>query len=406
MPSSKGGRPVPVYFVELQTIWQELDKRRSISMVCPGDIKARQDEIVKDRIYDFLAGLDNVFDKVLSDFLQLKPLPGLEDSFACVRREAQRQYIMLGSSSAGGLPSMAMIFKALSPPILLPSVAMVSKAPSSPIPRLPRFSYVENKDALQLKGERTTRRLGVAAVVATGITPSAGSSHKSTMSHCNSSDQSISPIYQPSLKDSNSNASNLGKALISSNDRNIGWIIDSGATDHMTYDKSLFQYASFPRKDRVITANGDTVHDIQTREIIGRGTKRGGLYYVDDVAANQVLQVRGTMDDKCKKGETNVEIEGPNWFEVVLKDVPVEIGLGSSPGSSPISFGSAEELSDALDSCSRHSATPQYMMADSVCDSLSRDSIVPAHAPVDIPEVSNLDINISSNPKAIDQLPP
>lgn len=129
----QGGHPVPVYFAELQTIWQELDKRCPISMACPVDIKARQDEIVKDRIYDFLAGLDDVFDKVRSDFLRLKPLPGLEDSFAYVRREAQRQNIMLGSGSADGLPS----------------VAMVSKAPSPPIPRLPRFSDVENKDALQ-----------------------------------------------------------------------------------------------------------------------------------------------------------------------------------------------------------------------------------------------------------------
>ncbi|KAH7859149.1 hypothetical protein Vadar_032225 [Vaccinium darrowii] len=85
----QGGRLIPIYFTELKAIWQELDKRRPISMACPVDIKARQDEIMKDRIYDFLVGLDDVFDKVRSDFLRLKPLPGLEDSFAYIRREAQ-----------------------------------------------------------------------------------------------------------------------------------------------------------------------------------------------------------------------------------------------------------------------------------------------------------------------------
>ncbi|KAH7857617.1 hypothetical protein Vadar_014606 [Vaccinium darrowii] len=55
----QGGRLIPIYFAELKAIWQELDKRRPISMACPVDIKARQDEIMKDRIYDFLAGLDD-----------------------------------------------------------------------------------------------------------------------------------------------------------------------------------------------------------------------------------------------------------------------------------------------------------------------------------------------------------
>ncbi|KAH7865608.1 hypothetical protein Vadar_008867 [Vaccinium darrowii] len=421
----QGGRLVPVYFAELKAIWQELDKRHPISMACPIDIKARQDEIMKDRIYDFLAGLDDVFDKVRSYFLRLKPLPGLEDSFAYIRREAQRQNIMLGSGSAGGLPSVAMVSKALSPPISRP----------------PRFTDVENKDALrctfcngarhtantcfkkngfpdwylerckQLKGEHTTRRPGVAAIVATGITPFVDSSHKSVVSHCSPSDQNTSPIYHLSLEDSNSDTSNLGKALISSNDCDPGWIIDSGVTDHMTYDKSLFQYASFPRKDHVITANGETVHvtgassialtpslslhhtlliptlsnnllsDIQTREIIGHGTKRGGLYYVDDITTSRVL-----------KGETHVEIEGPDWFEVILEDVlaetvsTAETETGSTAetetGLSPV----LKDVSDPPDTLERLSTTPDIVIADSVDDSPSRDSIVPAHAPMDIPE--------------------
>jgi len=59
---------------------------------------------MKDRIYDFLA-----------DFLQTKPLPGLDEAFGYIRRETQSQIIMLGGSSPSGAlvdPAVAMISKA------------------------------------------------------------------------------------------------------------------------------------------------------------------------------------------------------------------------------------------------------------------------------------------------------
>jgi hypothetical protein len=111
----------------------------------------------------------------------------------------------------------------------------------------------------------------------------------------------------------------------------------------MTYNKSLFQYMTPPSKEKVMTANGEStpvigvgsivltpnpslhncllipafsnhllfvsqiteeldcvvlmfpmfclLQDIRTQAIIGRGTKRKGLYYIDDVASGHVHQV-------------------------------------------------------------------------------------------------------------------
>ena len=116
---------------------------------------------------------------------------------------------------------------------------------------------------------------------------------------------------------------------------NTCWILDSGAMDHVTYDKTLFQSMTRPYRKYMATANGSTavvvgagtvtltpslplhncllvpslshhllyvpqvteqldcvvlmypsfclLQDIQTKKIIERGTKREGLYYVDDV---------------------------------------------------------------------------------------------------------------------------
>ncbi|CAL9016053.1 unnamed protein product, partial [Prunus brigantina] len=129
-----------------------------------------------------------------------------------------------------------------------------------------------------------------------------------------------------------------------------GWIIDSGATDHMTFDPDDFLNTTQPRRTCIANANGVTypvtgagtvelssslslsntllvpslsnkllsvsqlteqlnccvliypsfclLQDIHTKEILGRGTKRGGLYYVDDFSLGVANNVTHTFDSK------------------------------------------------------------------------------------------------------------
>ncbi|CAL2244737.1 unnamed protein product [Prunus armeniaca] len=48
---------------------------------------------------------------------------------------------------------------------------------------------------------------------------------------------------------------NFGKAFHAHDTRDTGWIIDSGATDHMTYNSALFSTTLPPHRDHVLTAN-------------------------------------------------------------------------------------------------------------------------------------------------------
>ncbi|CAN6568096.1 unnamed protein product [Malus baccata var. baccata] len=125
-----------------------------------------------------------------------------------------------------------------------------------------------------------------------------------------------------------------------------GCILDLGATDHMTFDKNLFTSMTTSSRKCIATATGTTtlvlgagtvnltpafplhhcllvpslshnllsipqvtkqldcvvlmyplfclLQDIQTKEIIGRGTKRKGLYYVDDVVPGRANAVRAS----------------------------------------------------------------------------------------------------------------
>jgi hypothetical protein len=135
-----------------------------------------------------------------------------------------------------------------------------------------------------------------------------------------------------------------GLATSSSDGHHSAWLLDSAATDHMTFDATDFSTRSTPRRTCVENANGVVspvteagtvslspslqlshtllipslshkllsvgqvteelncvvliyshfclLQDILTNEIIGRGTKRGGLYYVDDVSTGHVFHVR------------------------------------------------------------------------------------------------------------------
>ncbi|CAL2239261.1 unnamed protein product [Prunus armeniaca] len=99
------------------------------------------------------------------------------------------------------------------------------------------------------------------------------------------------------------------------------WIIDSGATDYMMFDPDDFLNTTQPRQTCIAIANGvtylvtgagtvalssfltlsNTLLDIHTKEIIGRGTKRRGLYYVDDFSPGVAISVTHSFDSKQKK---------------------------------------------------------------------------------------------------------
>ncbi|GMP91676.1 hypothetical protein CsSME_00042266 [Camellia sinensis var. sinensis] len=135
------GRELALYFAEMKRIWQELDQRRPIAMKCAADIKLRQDEIRKDRLYDFLAGLDDVYDQARSDLLRLRLIPILNESFNYLHREVQRRETMLKKTSDTISASAALLVK-----------PMPGRLPSS-------WSAYENKDDLQYthcNGERHT----------------------------------------------------------------------------------------------------------------------------------------------------------------------------------------------------------------------------------------------------------
>ncbi|XP_075088312.1 uncharacterized protein LOC142170326 [Nicotiana tabacum] len=75
-------REVTIYYNEMVSLWQELDQCYNDEWECPMDsVKAMKKE-ENERVYLFLAGLNQGFDEVRSRILEKKSLPSLRETFS------------------------------------------------------------------------------------------------------------------------------------------------------------------------------------------------------------------------------------------------------------------------------------------------------------------------------------
>lgn len=330
-------------------------------MECPTDIHHYNTLLQEDRVYTFLDGLDDRLDNIRSDVLQMRPFPSIEQAYAHVRREALRQAVM--SAGDPDLTSGAVLTtKGLKlSPALSSSGAASSQHTGRPTvtprsrtgghtPLGTKCSYCGNQRHTsdncfkkvsypdwwyELQAKKKQALVGSNASTGKMAVVSA-ESHLSLIPH------TTSQVAGPA-----SDIGNVGSGLATSScdgDRGA-WLLDSGATDHMTFVATDFTTTSSSRHTSVANANGVVspvtgagsvslspslqlshtllvpslshkllsvsqviaelncvvliyptfclLQDILTKEIIARDTNRGGLYYMEDVCVGHVFHLQG-----------------------------------------------------------------------------------------------------------------
>jgi len=75
-------------------------------MVCSEDVATLNQILEKDRIVEFLAGLNSEFDQIRVQVLGNYKLPNLNEVFSIIRSEENRRYAMLTEHSSEGLALM------------------------------------------------------------------------------------------------------------------------------------------------------------------------------------------------------------------------------------------------------------------------------------------------------------
>ena len=316
----QAGGSIEKYYNDLQGLWREIDFRRPNPMKCAIDIQSYNSILQEERVYTFLDGLDDRLDHVRSDVLRLKPFPSIEQAYAHIRREDLRQSVMISGAetvASGAVMAIKGVKSGSSSRSKGHSSGnKCTHCGSTKHARETCFKlhgYPDWWHELQARKKRdapaTEDVPGRAAVAA--VEPQL----------------SLIPVAEPSIL--TPDQGNCGQVFCSSTTWNDGaWIIDSEATDHMTFDPNDFSNTTQPRRTCIANANGATypvtgagtvplspslslahtllvpslsnklmsvsqvteelncvvliystfclLQDVLSKEIIGRGTKRGG----------------------------------------------------------------------------------------------------------------------------------
>ncbi|KAG6521029.1 hypothetical protein ZIOFF_018095 [Zingiber officinale] len=92
----QGEEPVTKYFNSLKRIWQDLDLFDAYEWKNVEDGQYHKKTVERSRIFKFLVGLNVEFDEVRGRIIGRRPLPSLGEVFSEVRREESRRNVMLG----------------------------------------------------------------------------------------------------------------------------------------------------------------------------------------------------------------------------------------------------------------------------------------------------------------------
>ncbi|XP_073129675.1 uncharacterized protein [Henckelia pumila] len=236
----QGTNSVTQYFSELQDIWQELDLFLENSSVCAECSIKKKTNLDKERVFDFLAGLNLNLDDVRGRVVARDPFPSTEDAFAEVRREEMRRKVMLSDDS----PSQQ-------------SAGDVSGHTKE------KCWEIHGKPA-NWQPRKKTEAHGYQVTTTHEQPENSGISVPFTKEQIEQIEQycrllrqtalnpsTISTVGLCSMTQSGTFYSALSSTFIGS------WIIDSGASDYMTGDSSLFSsYASCPSPTFVKISNG------------------------------------------------------------------------------------------------------------------------------------------------------
>ena len=77
-------RSLAEYYAELSSLWQELDYYQNFQAYCSPNAMKFQEMITKERVYDFLAGLNMEYDQIRVQVLGCHPFPSVREAYACV----------------------------------------------------------------------------------------------------------------------------------------------------------------------------------------------------------------------------------------------------------------------------------------------------------------------------------
>ncbi|KAH9726802.1 hypothetical protein KPL70_008430 [Citrus sinensis] len=318
--TKQDGRPLPTYYNELVSIFQEIDHRTTTQEGTVEGVLQLHSAMARLRVHIFLSGLDSEFEQVRGEILRKDPKLDLESTYAYVRRDYQQRQTMGGSHLISENLTM---------------LASQNRNGSSKNRGNQSSSKVNNLVCTHCgeKGhsqQRCYEIIGYPDWWDFSKKPRKKISGKANVIAAKDEEQ-------PSPSANVTHPGIIGKASVCSvTSKNRMWIIDTGASEHMTRDSSQLKSVLPSSQSVISTANGSTssiigegsitlsntltldtvlvvpsleynlLSDILTRKILGYGVRRGGVSY-HSLQGESLCEENGQRENEG--GDEFVELE-------------------------------------------------------------------------------------------------
>lgn len=252
--TKQGDLSASEYVSVLQTCWQELDQYQVLKMKCSEDAALFKDFIHKQRSYQLLAGLNSEFDLIRVQILGQKDFPSLEEIIFIVRAEESRRAVMLEQKMVEGS-------------VLL---ARGEKKDERWCAHCKRSGHIKER-CWKLHGKPSTKewnnkeRPNPQVNLVTG---GGGGTSGHTQGISAAEFEKFRAFFNSLEKPSGETSSSPHTLTLSGNPsiplclrtseypHPIQWILDSGATEHMTNcPQNFHNFQPCPKPKQVLTAN-------------------------------------------------------------------------------------------------------------------------------------------------------
>ena len=276
--TKQGDRSVNEYAQNLQNLWLELDHYEQFEAKCTEDAALLKRYKEKDRIYKFLTGLNNEFDPVRIQVLG-KELSSLNETMAAFRAEEARRGVMMEPQSTESSALAAQ------------SKGKWQTSQSGGVAPNMEIDKGENKDSLwctfckkprhtqdrcwKLHGKppnqnrnwttKGTQRGGPAQAHLAQSSVAEGSPSRPLTDFNTEEIKKLRDFLETLVKPTDTGSSSLAfsgnsqayaLSVLQSTAQGT-WVVDSGATDHMTYSSTEFiSYRPCPSNKKIATADG------------------------------------------------------------------------------------------------------------------------------------------------------
>lgn len=332
MAAKQGSKTVTEYANQLKSLWQELDHYRVIKTKCPEDATILKEFIEQDRVYDFLVGLNSEFDQVRIQILGKPEVPCFNEVVAVIRSEESRRTLMLESLPTNGSAMVGGNVK-IEAGRMERRTTYESGSGKNDLPR------AQNRDGLWCTYCKKARHTKENCWKIHGKPPShewgqkgasfrdKGQAHVAVNPKQEDGKRETTSLNQEEMEKLRSFFSTLEKPSgslfpptgicslaysgkhcssfgfnVSGLPLKYSWIMDSGATDHMTHSSNLFStYSPCPSNKKIATADGSLT------TVAGRGDVQispsiilKNVLHVPKLSTNLVSIQKLTQDLHCK----------------------------------------------------------------------------------------------------------